>query len=325
MKNKLKMLGLALTLVASSAFPQAYPTKLVRIITPHPPGGPGDVPPRGIAQSLSQTFGQPFVVENRDGADGIIGAEAAAKATPDGYTLMYTSNGVVVVNAVARKKLPYDPVRDFVPIVQTGVLYSMIMAIPSVPANSMQEVLAILKAKPESLTLGTYGTGINFAAMVGRYTKARLGAVFYQIPYKSASQALQAAVAGQVQIVGYGLGQAATLVKAGKMKPLAINSAQRLPAFPNVPTIKETGIDVGFQSWFGFFAPAGTPNEVVHRLNTEIAKLLADPPFRAKFLASQGIEPDRGTGASPEAFARYMAEDREEFIKLAKIVEIEPQ
>ncbi len=330
MNKALVVLGVTLALVVSSAFPQAafpqaYPTRIVRIITPHPPGGPGDVPPRGIAQSLSQTLGQPFVVENRDGADGIIGAEACAKATPDGYTLMFTSNGVVVVNAVTRKKLPYDPVRDFIPIVQTGVLYSMLMAIPSVPANSLQEVLAILKAKPESLTLGTYGSGINFAAMVGRYTKARLGAAFYQIPYKSASQALQAAVAGDVQIVGYALGQAATLVKAGKMKPLAINSLKRLPAFPNVPTIKETGVDVGFQSWFGFFAPAGTSKDIVRRLNTEIAKLLADPAFKAKFLTSQGLEPDSATGASPEEFARYMAEDREEFVKLAKVAEIEPQ
>ena len=328
MKSVLAVLGLALAAVftfTAPAFPQAYPTRVVRIIVPHPAGGPGDVPPRGIAQALSQVFGQPFVVENRDGADGIIGAEACAKAAADGYTLMSTSNGVMVVNAVARKKLSYDPVRDFVPVVQTVVLYSMIMAIPSVPANSMQEVLALLKAKPESLTLGTYGTGINFAAMVGRYTKARLGAPFYQIPYKSASQALQAAVAGQVQVVGYALGQAATLVKAGKMKPLAINSDKRLPEFPNVPTIKETGIDVGFQSWFGFFAPAGTSKEIVHRLNAEIARLVADPQFKAKFLTSQGLEPDRATGASPEEFARYMAEDREEFVKLARIADIQPQ
>ncbi len=324
MKKTFAMLGVAVTLAASSAFSQSYPTKVVRIIVPHPAGGPADVPARGIAQSLSQILGQAFVVENRDGADGIIGAEACAKATPDGYTLCSMSNGVTVVNPVVRKKLPYDTARDFAPIVQWGVLYSMIMAIPSVPANSMQEVLALLKAKPESLTLGTYGQ-INFASMVGKYAKARLGAAFYPIPYKSASQALQAAVAGQVQVVGYGLGQAATLVKAGKMKPLAINSEKRLPAFPNVPTIKETGIDVGFQSWFGFFAPAGTPKDVVLRLNTEIAKLIGDPPFRAKFLTSQGLEPDYATGASPEVMARYLAEDREEFIKLAKIAEIETQ
>jgi len=324
MKSLAFGVALAAALVPLALPAQTYPTKTVHIIVPHPAGGPGDVPPRGIAQALSQVLGQPFVVENRDGADGIIGAEACAKAAADGHTLCSTSNGVMVVNSVARLKLPYDPFRDFAPIVQTGTLYSMIMAIPSVPANSMQEVLAMLKAKPESLTLGTYGS-INLASMVGKYAKARLGAAFYPIPYKSASQALQAAVAGQVQVTGYALGQASRLVKAGKMKPLAINSEKRLPAFPDVPTLKETGIDVNFRSWFGFFAPAGTPAEVVRRLNTEIAKLIADPQFKAKFLTSQGLETDYPTGASPEDFARFMVEERENFIKLAKLADIQPQ
>jgi len=316
--------ALAAALAPAAVFAQTYPARTVRIIVPHPAGGPGDVPPRGIAQALSQSLGQPFVVENRDGADGIIGAEACAKATADGYTLCSTSNGVTVVNSVVRLKLPYDPFRDFAPIVHTGTLYSMIMAIPSVGANSMQEVLGLLKAKPESLTLGTYGS-INLASMVGKWTKARMGAAFYPIPYKSASQALQAALAGDVQVVGYALGQASTLVKAGKMKPLAINSDKRLPAFPNVPTLRETGIDVNFRSWFGFFAPAATPRDIVRRLNAEIAKLIADPAFKAKYLASQGLATDYPAGASPEEFAKFMAEDREEFVKLARIAEIQAQ
>jgi len=316
--------ALAAALAPAAVFAQTYPARTVRIIVPHPAGGPGDVPPRGIAQALSQSLGQPFVVENRDGADGIIGAEACAKATADGYTLCSTSNGVTVVNSVVRLKLPYDPFRDFAPIVHTGTLYSMIMAIPSVGANSMQEVLGLLKAKPESLTLGTYGS-INLASMVGKWTKARMGAAFYPIPYKSASQALQAALAGDVQVVGYALGQASTLVKAGKMKPLAINSDKRLPAFPNVPTLRETGIDVNFRSWFGFFAPAATPRDIVRRLNAEIAKLIADPAFKAKYLASQGLATDYPAGASPEEFAKFMVEDREEFVKLARIAEIQAQ
>jgi tripartite-type tricarboxylate transporter receptor subunit TctC len=307
-----------------AAFGQAYPAKTVRIIVPHPPGGPGDVPPRGFAQGLAQSLGQPFVVENRDGADGIIGAEACAKAAPDGYTLCSTSNGVTVVNSVVRIQLPYDPFKDFAPVVQTGTLYSMIMAIPSVPADSMAEVLALLKAKPESLTLGTYGS-INLASMVGKFSKARMGAAFYPIPYKSASQALQAALGGQVQVVGYALGQASSAVKAGKMKPLAINSDKRLAEFPNVPTLKETGIDVNFRSWFGFFAPAATPRDIVRRLNAEVAKMIAEPTFKAKFLTSQGLYTDFPAGASPEEFAKFMVEEREEFVKLAKIAEIERQ
>jgi tripartite-type tricarboxylate transporter receptor subunit TctC len=306
------------------AFAQAYPAKTVRIIVPHPPGGPGDVPPRGFAQGFSQAMGQSFVVENRDGAEGIIGAEACAKAAPDGYTLCSTSNGVTVVNSVLRGKLPYDPFKDFTPIVQTGTLYSMIMATPAVPANSMQEVLALLKAKPESITLGTYGS-INMASMVGKFTQARMGASFYPIPYKSASQALQAALAGDVQVVGYALGQAATLVKAGKMKPLAINSEKRLPAWPSVPTLKELGIEVDYRSWFAFFGPAGLPSEIVRRLNSESAKMIADPAFKAKFLTSQGLETDWPTGAPADEFARFMVAERESFVKLVKVADIPMQ
>jgi tripartite-type tricarboxylate transporter receptor subunit TctC len=211
-----------------------------------------------------------------------------------------------------------------VPVVQTGTLYSMIMARPEVPANSMAEVLALLKSKPESLTLGTYG-GINLAAMVGKYTKARLGAPFYPVPYKSASQALQAALGGQVQVVGFALGQAGAAVKAGKMKPLAINSEKRLADWPNVPTLRETGIDVNYRSWFAFFAPARTPRDIVNRLNAETAKLIGDPQFKAKFLTSQGLETDWPTGASPEEFAKFMLTEREDFIRLAKVAEIEIQ
>jgi tripartite-type tricarboxylate transporter receptor subunit TctC len=269
-------------------------------------------------------LGQPFVVENRDGADGIIGADACAKSPPDGHTICSTSNGVTVVNAVLRSKLPYDPFKDLVPIVQTGTLYSMVMAIPSVPANSMQEVIALLKAKPESITMGTYGA-INMAAMVGKFTKARMGAAFYQIPYKSASQALQAALAGDVQVVGYAMGQASSLIKAGKMKPLAVNAEKRLPAWPAVPTLKELGIEVEYRSWFAFFAPTGVSSEVVRRLNTESARLIAEPAFKAKFLTSQGLETDWPTGAPADEFARFMLAEREAFVKLVKVAEIPMQ
>ena len=300
---------------------QSYPTKAVRIIVPHPVGGPGDIPPRGFAQGLTQAMGQAFVVENRDGADGIIGADACAKAAPDGYNICSMSNGVTIVNSVVRPKLSYDPFKDFVGIVQTGTLYSMIMATPSVAANSMVELIALLKAKPESITLGTYGA-INMAAMMGQFTKARMGAAFYPIPYKSASQALNAALTGDVQVVGFALGAAATHVKAGKMKAMAINSEKRLPAFPNVPTLKELGIDVNYRSWFAFFAPAAVPRDIVRRLNIEVTKMIVDPAFKAKFLTSQGLETDFPTGASPEEFAKFLLEEREDFIRLVKVANI---
>lgn len=211
------------------AMPQAYPAKSVRIIVPHPPGGPGDVPPRGIAQALSQILGQPFVVENREGADGQIGAEAAVKAAPDGYTLLATSSGAMIINPTLRKDLPYDVTR-FAPIVLTGVMQQLFLARPDMAANSMKALLEQAKAKPESVTVGTMGT-VDIANLFVHLAKADLGVAFYPIPYKSSSQALQSALAGDVQLVSYALGPALKLVQAGKMKVLAISPRILLRAF----------------------------------------------------------------------------------------------
>ena len=302
---------------------QSYPAKAVRIIVPHPAGGPADVPPRGLAEAVAESMGQPFIVENREGADGIIGAEACAKAEPDGHTLCSMSNGVAVVNPIVRKDTPYDMSR-FAPVVQIGTLYSLILAIPSVPANSMKELLALAKAKPDSITVGTYGS-INLASLFVQWTKARLAASFYPIPYKSASQGLRAALAGEVQVVSFALGQGAKLVQAGKLKAMGINSPKRVKQLPDVPTLRESGIDMDFNSWFGWFAPAGTPRDIVRRLNGEVARLIADPQFNAKFVASQGLASGWPTGAPPEDFEKFLHSEREEFIKLAKIAGIKPQ
>jgi tripartite-type tricarboxylate transporter receptor subunit TctC len=302
---------------------QGWPSKTVRIIVPHPAGGPADVPPRAMAQSLAQTLGQPFIVENRLGADGIIGAEACAKAAPDGHTLCSMSNGVSVVNPVMHLKLPYEP-GDFVPVVQTGTLYSVVLAHPSVPGNSMPELIAALKAKPESLSYGTYGQ-ITLAYFLVEWLKVKMGASFHQVPYKSSSQALQALVSGEVQAASYALGAARKLVQAGKLKALAVNSRERLAALPDVPTLRELGIEVDVRSWFGFYAPARTSAEIVRRLNAEIARLLADREFKAKFITAQGFEADWPTGAPAEEFAKYFRSEREQFQKLANAMGIKPQ
>jgi tripartite-type tricarboxylate transporter receptor subunit TctC len=302
---------------------QAYPAKTVRVIVPHPPGGPGDVPPRGLAQMLSQSLRQPFVVENREGADGIIGAEACAKAPADGYTVCSMSNGVVLVNPIIRTNMPYDTAR-FAPVVQIGTLYSLMLAIPSLPASSMSELLALAKAKPDSVSVGTYGS-INLASLFVQWTKAQLGVSFYPIPYKSASQGLQAALAGDVQLVSFALGQGSKLVQAGKLKALAVNAQRRLESMPNVPTLRESGVEVDYRSWFGWYMPAGAPREVVFRLNGEVSKLIADPQFNAKFIASQGLASDWPTGASPEDFEKFIRTEREDFLRLAKVAGIKPQ
>ena len=211
--------------------------------------------------------------------------------------------------------------RNVLMVLPTGFGKSACYQIPSMllpkPVVVVSPLLALLKAKPESVTLGTYG-GINMAAMVGQFTKARLGAAFFPIPYKSASQALNAALAGDVQVVGFALGAAATHVKSGKMKPYAVNSDKRLPGFPNVPTLKETGIDVNYRSWFAFFAPAAVPREMVRRLNTEVAKMIADPQF-AQRLLELGSEPQSSTPAGLLAHMRAESERWSKVIKDAGI------
>lgn len=322
-----KILGTALAVaclapLASQA--QGWPAKPVRVIIPHPAGGPADVPPRAMAQVFAQTMGQPFVIENRLGADGIIGAEACAKAAPDGYTLCYMSNGVTVVNPILMSKLHVDMARDFIPIVHTGTLYSVVMVNGALPINSMQELIAAARAKPDTIPYGTYGQ-INLAYFVYQWLKVKSGAPFLQVPYKSATHALQALLAGEVHVAGYALGTASRHVQSGKVKAVAVNSEKRLPALPNVPTLRELGIEVDYRSFFGFYAPTGTPDAVVRRMNGETAKLVKEPQFAAKYIVTQGFEIDAPAGNSPEHFAQFLRSEREEFQKLVKEIGLKPQ
>jgi tripartite-type tricarboxylate transporter receptor subunit TctC len=313
----------ALSCAATLAFAQAWPTKPVRVIIPHPAGGPADVPPRAMGQVLAPVLGQPLVIENRLGADGIIGAEACARAAPDGYTLCYMSNGVTIANPVLVSKMPVDMARDFVPIVHTGTLYSVVMAHPSLGVSNMQQLMAAAKAKPDAIPYGTYGQ-INLAYFVYQWLKVKNGVSFLQVPYKGATPALQALLAGEVQVAGYALGQAQTHMKSGKVRALAVNAEKRLATLPDVPTLRELGIDVEYRSFFGFFAPTGTPDAVVRRVNGEVAKLVRDPQFAAKYIIPQGFEIDANAGASAEDFARMLRAEREAFHKLVKEIGLKP-
>ena len=325
MKNLSAWAAAAIALLGTTAIPasgQAYPSKTVRVIVPHPPGGPGDVPPRGLAQALAQKLGQPFVIENREGADGLIGAEACMKAAPDGYTLCATSAGVVMVNPALRREPSYD-LSKFTAIVHTGTLQQLMLANPGTPGNSMREVLAAAKAKPGSITVGTFG-GINLASLFVGWAKAELGIEFYPIPYKSASQGVQASMAGDVNIVSFAAGPGAKMVQSGKMKALAI-SPRRTSLLPDVPSLREAGVGFDFNTWWGWFAPLGLPRDIVRRLNTEIAALIAEPQFNAKFIASQGLVTDHPAGASPEEFEKFMKAELEAFQKLARLVGLKPE
>ncbi len=306
----------------ATAWSQAYPAKAVRVIVPHPPGGPGDVPPRGFAQALAQKLGQAFVIENREGADGLIGAEACMKAAADGYTLCATSAGVIQINPALRREPTYD-LTKFTAIVHSGTLQQLMLANTSTPGNTMKEVFAAARAKPGSITVGTFG-GINLASLFVGWTKAALDLEFYPIPYKSASQSVQAAMAGDVNIVSFAAGPGAKMVQSGKMKALAI-SPRRSSLLPEVPSLREAGVGFDFNTWWGWFAPVGLPREIVRRLNGEIAQLIADPQFNAKFIASQGLVTDQPAGASAEEFEKFIRTEQEEFQKLVKLLGLKPQ
>jgi tripartite-type tricarboxylate transporter receptor subunit TctC len=304
-------MGLLAGLAAcAGAYAQNYPTKPVRIIEPHQAGSVIDNVTRGVAQALTQGLGQPFVIENRFGAEGMIGAEACAKAAPDGYSLCVTDSLVVSLNPVIRTKLTYDPPREFAPVVHIGFLSSAVVAHPSLPVNSMVELIALAKSKPGAITWGSWGL-TSLSTIYIEWLKNAKGISFYNVPYKSALQSTQAVLAGEINVSVFGASPAVPLAKAGKLKVLATNGEVRSSLNPDVPSFKEAGIDVFIRAWFGMFAPMGTPREMIQRVNAVAGKAISDPQFREKFLASQGVEFAPPAGASADQFASFFKADRE--------------
>jgi tripartite-type tricarboxylate transporter receptor subunit TctC len=318
-RNLLGATGLVCIVAPLSVHPQAYPSKPVRIIVPHSAGGPGDVLARGVAQSLGQTLGQPFVVENRVGTDSIIAVEACVRAAPDGSTVCSVDSFAITLNPVVRSKLSYDPDRDLAPVSQFGTMGSAFSVGATVPANSLKELFELAKARPESLAFGTYGLASANHLYVEWLRNAK-GIRFLNVPYKAATQAMQALLSGEIQVVAYSLGASLPHAKAGKIKILAVAGDERSAVLPNVPSFKEAGLDISIRTWFGLFAPIATPREIVLRLNAEVAKLLRVPQFKDKFLAAQGIEMNGPAGGSVEDFTQYIRQEREMYANMVKVI-----
>ena len=307
-------LGSLFAVLAVTVSAQSYPTKPIRLVVPFPAGGTTDVLARAAAQKLTETLGQPVVVDNRPGAGGNIGAELVAKSPPDGYTLLMGTVGTHAINPSLYPKMPYDHVRDFVPVILVAGVPNVLVINPALPVNSVQELIAYAKANPGKLNFASSGNGTSIH-LSGELFKTMAGVQITHVPYKGSAPALQDLVGGQVQLMFDNLPSALALIKGGRLKALAVTSKERAPALPDVPTMAESGLP-GFEasSWFGLLAPAGTPQPVVAKLNAEIAKWLASPEAKEKLLA-QGAN---AAGGTPEDFTRHIAAETAKWQKVVK-------
>jgi tripartite-type tricarboxylate transporter receptor subunit TctC len=291
-----------------------YPTKPIRIVVPFPAGGATDLFARAAAQKMTEAWGQSVVVDNRPGAGGNIGTELVAKALPDGYTLEMGTVGTHAINASLYAKMPYDHVKDFAPIILVAGVPNVLVVHPSVPANSVQELIAYLKANPGKVNFASSGSGTSIH-LSGELFKVMAGVQMTHIPYKGSAPALQDLLGGQVQLMFDNLPPSLPQIKAGKLRALGVTSTARAPALPEVPTIAESGLP-GFDasSWFGLLAPAGTPPAIVAKINAEIAKWLATPEAKEKLLAAGA----NAAGGTPDDFARHIAAETAKWAKVVK-------
>ncbi len=309
----------ACALCCSAALAQTYPAKPVRIITGFTPGAPGDIAVRGASQVLQQALGQSFVVENRVGADGIIAGEACIKAAPDGYVLCAGDSYMFAMNPVIRRHMPYDPAKDMLPVAFLGYLPAAILASSSVAANSLGALFDAVRAKPKSVSWASFGLA-SAPHLYIEWLKNEKNLVFLDVPYKAAGLAFQALVAGEVEVAVFSTGQAAPFIKANKVKALAVNTDRRLADLPEVPTFREAGLDIPIITWFGITAPAGTPKDVVQRINAEVAKgLVLNAAARTQFLEKAGIVVLPPAGEPADAFAAMMQRERQKYAGLVKI------
>lgn len=307
------LLCLGLPLFCAMAQSQPYPSKPLRIIVPSAPGVGTDLLARGAAQHLGAKLGQAVVVENRIGADGAIGMEACAKAAPDGHTLCSGASNTLTYNVVLKPDLPYSG-NSFAAVIHMGYFDSALLVNAAVPVKSLSELLEYSKSPAGPFNWATFdsvGTGYLYM----RWLQANRGAALLHVPYKAPPQMLQAVLTGEAGGGIFAIGQLATQVKAGKIRLLAVTSEERHPAAPDVPTFAEMNIRLPLRNWYGTVAPAGTPREIIGRLNTEMNSALADAEWRAKFVSSAGIV---ASGGTPEQFAALLDRDRAAFAGLIR-------
>jgi tripartite-type tricarboxylate transporter receptor subunit TctC len=304
--------ALMLLMLPCLAWAQAYPARPVRILVPYPPGGATDVMARTVAQKLGETWPQAAVVENKPGASGTVGSEIVAKSAPDGYTLLMQGTQHSI-NLSLYKQLPYDTLRDFAPVAYVASAPFLLVLHPSVPANTVGELIAYIKARPGGLNYGSSGVG-GGAHLAGEIFKTSAGVQLTHIPYKGAAPAMADLLGGQVTMVFDPIPTSITQVRAGRIKAVAITSAKRSALMPELPTVAESGLP-GFEvvAWFGLYAPAATPKDIVAKLNVDVNRVLQLPEVKEKF-AALGAE---SMPMNTDQFALYL---RAEIAKFAKAI-----
>jgi tripartite-type tricarboxylate transporter receptor subunit TctC len=307
--------ALVVALHATSVGADTYPTKPVRVVAPYSAGGTLDVVTRMIGAKLSETWGQPFIVDNRPGAGGNIGTELVARAKPDGYTLLMGNTSTHAINQSLYPKIPFDPVKDFAPITQTVTLKMALVVHQSVSAKSVPELIALAKASPDQLTVASGGIGTTQhlgAALFMHMT----GTKMVHVPYKGNAPAIADLVSGQVKVMFDNLASVMPHVTSGQLRLLAVTSTQRSPMMPDIPAVAETPGLEGFEltGWHGLFAPSGTSPVIVKQLNAEIVRILQTAEMREQ-LSKQGVEP---VGSTPEAFAAFQSKEASKWAEAVK-------
>jgi len=292
-------------LAALGVHAQGYPDKPIRLVVHFPPGGPTDIVGRAVAQKLTAAWGQQVIVDNRPSAGGVVGVEAVVRANPDGYTLLLGTGGSMAIAPAFNAKLPYNVFTDLAPVSLLVINPQILVFHPAFAPNSVRELVALAKAQPGRINYASVGPGSpNHLGM--EMLKAMAGIDLVHIPYKGTAAALTDVLAGQVSLMFNSMPSVLPQVRNGKLKGIAVGSARRSPAAPDIPTVAESGLP-GFDyvTWYGLYAPAATPKAIIRKLNTEIVRMLADPEL-AQRLAVQGADPQSTT---PEGLARYMREE----------------
>jgi tripartite-type tricarboxylate transporter receptor subunit TctC len=320
--RRLLLAGAALCL-AGPAIAQSWPQRPVTIVVPQPAGNSPDVMCRLITEKLSRTLGQQFVVENRPGAANLVGTQSVARAAPDGYTFLFATSAALVTNPYTFKKLPYDPVKDFVPVAMAAKSNHVLLVNPEVKAKTLPELIKLEKSAPGSLSLAVDGAR-NLSGLIAQAINKSAGTGFVLIPYNTTTNAVQDAISGRIQVTIQSASIAEAFITAGTLRPVAVAGAKRIESLPDVPAIAETLQSVDLQGWFMFMAPAGTPADIVERLSAEIARALESSEVRER-APTIGFDVRIGDAVTPAGAKRFLDDQLASSGKIIQALGIEPE